>query len=251
MPSDGALTPSKAARGITKALSSITHFTGFAIRKPSSEAQIKDIRFIPVDKRSLLVVIVSKNSNIKTHLARMDEGLLKEINIEAASNYLNSIGRGLTLSELRDKVIIEMTQEKNLYDKLLSKALRLGEIATRELRMIDEADLYLDGETTIFDQAEFKENNERLRRVFKCLLEEKEVLVKILCQAVKNDKVSIHIGSECAPEEFAGLSFVSSTYSLDGLAVGTIGIIGPVRMDYSRIIPLVDYSALKLGHALQ
>lgn len=245
------LTPTKVARDITKALSLITHFTGFAIRRRPLEVKIKDIRLIPVDKRSLLVVIVSKNSTIKTHLARVDEGLLRSVRIEEASNYLNSIGRGLTLSELREKVIHEMAQDKNLYDRLLSRTLKIGELATREISAAEGDEVYLEGETNIFDQIEFKEDNDRLKHAFKGLLEEKELLVNILDKAVKNDKVSIHIGSECAPEEFEGLSFVSSTYNLDGLPVGTIGIIGPVRMDYSRIIPLVDYSALSIGSAIQ
>ncbi|MCK4846926.1 MAG: heat-inducible transcription repressor HrcA [Deltaproteobacteria bacterium] len=244
------LTPVKTALKITKALSNITHFTGFLMGMVPVRSKIKEIRFMPIDRRNLLVVVVSETSTIKTHLAQMERGLLEGLDIEAASNYLSSIGRGLTLDELRRKIVSEMVKERNLYDKLLSRALTLGEMATREADTPREDQLYFEGEINIFD-IEFKEKTSKLRRIFKGLLEEKELLVKILDKAVKNDKVSIHIGSECAPEEFDGLSFVASKYKVDGSPIGTIGIIGPVRMDYSRIIPLVNYSALSLGSAIQ
>ncbi len=100
-----------------------------------------------------------------------------------------------------------------------------------------------------FDQPEFRDDFERMRRLF-AAFEQKSLLVKILDGSMGADGIRIRMGSESSIDEFDGLSFVTAPYSRCGEIIGTLGVIGPVRMDYSKIVPLVSYTAGLLSKAL-
>jgi heat-inducible transcriptional repressor len=142
-----------------------------------------------------------------------------------------------------------MKREKNLYDELLRNALKLSDMAIKEVTGTIENEVYVEGRANIFEQPEFAEDMERMKRIFGAF-EEKGLLVKILDRTMENKCLRIWIGSESNVKEFEGLSFVSAPYGRCGETLGAVGVIGPVRMNYSKIIPLVNYAAVFLGDAL-
>lgn len=226
-----------------RALSMLTHCAGLMIAPRPEGFVIKQINLVPMDGSctGIMVVMVSTLGMVETRVVRMEPGIDKPA-LERISNYLNSMAEGLTMRELRARVVEEMKKEKNLYDELLSKALSLGAMALEGGDRIKEADLYLEGRVNIFDQPDFKDDFERMKKIF-AAFEEKSLLVRILDKSLDESGMHIYLGSESLVKEFEGLSFVTAPYGRNGEILGTLGVIGPVRMNYSRIIPLVDYTA--------
>jgi heat-inducible transcriptional repressor len=235
-------------RETTKVLSTLTSCAGFVLVPRPNRLIIKDIRFLRMDSASLLVVIVSAEGIVHTKLVAVGRELCR-LDLEKISNYLNSIGKGLSLEGLRARLVEEMRKEKNLYDELLANSLKLSEMAFKEVATTQINEIYVEGKANIFDQPEFKEDMERMKLIFKAF-EEKSLLVKILDKSLKQNTVRIWMGSESNIKEFEGLSFVSAPYGRYGETLGAVGVIGPVRMNYPKIIPLVNYAAGFLGEAL-
>lgn len=225
----------------TRALSAITRCAGLVFIPGKDNFMIKYIKFLPMDTSSVMVLVVSSFGYVKTRLVRLDTDVSR-LDLEKISNYLNSIGRGLTLKTLRSRIVEEMKKEKNLYDRLLANALKLGVLALNNDGEGGGDELYLDGKINILEQPEFRDDIERMRRVF-AAFEEKGILVKILDKSMGEDGIHIYMGSENTIEGFEDLSLVTAPCAMEGEVFGTLGVIGPLRMDYSRIVPLVSYTA--------
>jgi heat-inducible transcriptional repressor len=234
----------------TRALSELTRCAGLVFVPGKDNFIMKHIRLLPMDSTSLMVLLVSSLGRVRTRLVRVGP-VLEGLNLEEISNYLNSIGRGRTLKSLRARILKDMKSEKSRYDELLAKAFNLGSAAFQNEApgVVEEDALYLEGQANIFDQPEFKDDFERMKKLF-AAFEQKSLLVKILDHSMEEDGIHICMGSESSIEEFDGLSFVTAPYGRDGEIIGTLGVIGPVRMDYSRIVPLVSYTAGLLSKVL-
>lgn len=223
-----------------KSLSMITSCAGVMFIPKKENFRIRHINFLPLDKTGIMMLLVSGLGLVTTRLIRTGFDV-SGLDLERISNYLNSIAGGLTVRELRARILSEMENVKSLYDELLSDALKLGAMAL-EQRPNEEDGLYVEGKVNILDQPEFRDDFERMKKLF-AAFEEKSLLVKILDQSMEESGIHIYLGSESVIKEFEGLSFVTAPYGGGGEVLGTIGVIGPVRMDYSKIIPLVDYTA--------
>ena len=118
-----------------------------------------------MDNNGILVVIVAKDNSVHTKLIRLEEELCHK-DIERISNYINSIAEGLTIKQLRARVAAEMRKEKNLYDRLLSRALKLGAMAATELSSTLD-NIYMDGKINILEQPEFREDARKIKAEMK------------------------------------------------------------------------------------
>ncbi len=226
----------------TRLLSTLTACTGLAFVLRKEDFVIRHIKLMPMDAVSVMLVLVSIFGNVKTKLVRIGPEA-QGIDFERISNYLNSIGRGLSVRELRAKIVREMGKEKNLYDELLSNALRLGDLALRGYSASEDNALYVEGKVKMLEYPEFREDFEKMKKLF-AAFEEKSILVKILDKDMDEDDTHIYLGSESSIDGFEGLSFVTTPYGgKSNAAAGTLGVIGPLRMDYSKIVPLVSYAA--------
>ncbi|MEK7881064.1 MAG: heat-inducible transcriptional repressor HrcA [Deltaproteobacteria bacterium] len=239
--------PEGLLRDATRMLSSVTSCAGFILAPRPEELLIKDVRFVSVDASNVLLVIKAHTGHVSTRLVKAGRRELN-LDLEKISNYLRSIARGLTLRGLRDRVMKDAKNEKNQYSTLVSKTLTLVKAVVCDTASNGE-ELYMEGKANIFDQPEFKEDVQRIVGLFRAF-EEKSLLLRILDRSIREKGVNIRIGSECAAKEFEGLSIVTAPYGKSERALGSLGVIGPVRMDYSRIIPLVDYAAESITRAL-
>ena len=230
-----------------RALSVLTSCAGlmFIPRKP--EFVIKRINFLVLDHDSLMMVFTSSLGAVETRLVRLG-GDMRKLDVEKTSNYLNDMAGGLTVRELRARIVDEMKKDKFLYDELMNSALKLGAMALdqggRQVNgaMDPGSDLYVEGKVNILEQPEFRDDFERMKKLFSAF-EEKGLLLKILDRSLEGGGLHIYLGSESHVKGFEGLSFVTAPYGRGGTVLGTIGVMGPVRMNYPRIIPLVDYTA--------
>ena len=228
-----------------KVLSAISNYTGIVMAPRLNTTVFRHIEFIRLSGGRILVVFVSRSGLVQNKIVQSDEELsLAEL--EQMGNYLNRTLNGLTIQEVKRKIVEEMTQEKALYDKLLQRALRFSKEALSEDL---GGEIFIEGAANILEQPEFTDL-ERMKRLFRAF-EQKGVLVDLLDQAQQAEGVQIFIGSQNEYREIEGCSLVTSTYSNRSGTIGTLGVIGPNRMPYSLVIPIVDYTARLVSQILE
>lgn len=228
-------------------LSTLTCCASFLLAPMAERQTVKSIRFIRIDSGKILFVVVFDQGLARTRVVRIDRNL-ETLDLEKASNYLNTLAVGKTLNELRTRVAGELELDSNLYDEFLSGVLKLGGIVLLQDAENPDVEVYIEGKTNILAQPEFSEDLAKLRRLL-AALEQKSLMLRILDLSMKDDGLHIYMGSECKMGGLEGLSLVTAPYGPDGANLGTLGVIGPIRMNYSKIIPLVDYTAQSLGQA--
>ncbi len=232
-------------RETCRILSSSSHYLGVVWAPRMSSVVLQHIEFVRLKRHLVLAVLVSTAGLVYNRMVEMDEDL-SQSELDHLSNYMNKLLAGLTLYQAKDKLLEQMRVEKNTYDRLLEQALKLGE---RALSSIDETDVFIEGRSNILHEPEFW-NVSRMTDLFRAF-EEKATLVKLLDKLMEPKGVQIAIGSESQVQEMEDCSLVTSTYGCAGKVWGVLGVIGPRRMNYSRVIPLVDYTAKLLTEALE
>lgn len=228
----------------SRILSSSSHHLGVVWAPKMSLAVLQHIEFVRLRKYQVMAVLVSPTGLVYHRVIEMEEDF-SQSELDHLSNYMNSFLTGLTLQQAREKLIDEMKVEKGIYDRLFAQALRLVQ---RALSPGDEPDVFIEGRTNIIHEPEFG-NLSIMTDLFRAF-EEKATLVKLLDKCMNPKGVRIAIGSESEVQEMETCSLVTSTYSYKGKVLGALGVIGPRRMNYSKVIPLVDYTAKLLTEIL-
>jgi len=206
---------------------------------------LQHIEFVKLRRNFVLAIVVSTTGSIHDRINEMEENF-SQSELDHLSDYLNSFLTGLSLYQVREKLLEQMRMAKNAYDRLLEQALLLGEKA---FSSIDDTDVFIEGKTNILNEPEFNSVS-RMTDLFRTF-EEKATMVKLLDKFIDPRGVQIAIGSESQVQEMETCSLVTSTYGCAGQVWGALGVIGPRRMNYSKIIPLVDYSAKLLTEILE
>jgi heat-inducible transcriptional repressor len=228
----------------SRILSSSSHYLGVVWAPKMSLAVLQHIEFVRLKKHVVMAVLVSPTGFVYHRVIEVERDF-SQSELDRLSDYMNSFLTGLSLQQAKEKLIEEMKVEKSMYDHLFSQALRLAEEA---LSLSDEAEVFIEGRTNIIHEPEFGKISimTDLFRTF----EEKATLVKLLDRCMDPRGLRIAIGSESEVQEMETCSLVTSTYGCRGEVLGALGVIGPRRMNYSRVIPLVDYTAKLLTEIL-
>lgn len=221
----------------SRLLSSFSRYAGIITAPKFSNIIFKHVEFVKLKKNQILTVFVSKTSIIQNKIIESEEELSQDT-LYQFTRYLNEILVDLSLKDVRKKIIGEMKKEKNTYNRLLSQALRLSQKAFSGDM---EEYVYIDGKFNIFDCPEFCDMK-KLKTIFRAL-EEKGILVRLLDRLMQGDGTKISIGTENQFHEMQECSIVASPYTWGEYALGTLGVIGPTRMNYCDIVPIVDYTA--------
>jgi heat-inducible transcriptional repressor len=203
---------------------------------------LQSIGLVRVSPERILLVALMQGGLVQHRMIEGERDLRGE-DIQKITNYLNELAVGHTLPQLRAKVLREMRKEKAHYDRLIRKALLLG---ARALSEGAHGDVFVEGRANILEQPEFLEDVQMLKRILQAF-EEKSMIVRLLDRALESDALQVSIGPENEVEEFRDVSVVACGYRQGEQAMGGIGIVGPVRMDYSRLIPLVEHTAWLLN----
>ena len=232
-------------RETSRILSGLSHYTGVVLAPQMASTVFRHIQFVRLSADQLLAVFVSSGGTVQNRILRMENDLSQD-ELDKMSRYLNGMLKGLTLAQVRAKILDEMKKEKVAYDRLMKHALKLGQKA---LSSREEKELYIDGQTNILDEPEFADI-EKMKGLFRAF-EEKNLLITLLDQCLAGEGVQITIGSESEWSEMEGCSLVSATYGGVDRTLGILGILGPRRMNYSRVIPLVGYTASVLTEILE
>jgi len=236
----------------SKLLSGLSHAAGFVVA-PTYDAALKHLEFVPIDTERALVVIVTEGGAVENRVIEIPKGLTPSALAEA-TNYLNAQLRGKTLDEARAHLAREMETRKAELNELTAKVIEAG-LATWSGTASGSNDplgksLIVRGRSRLLEDVHAMEDLERIRLLFDDL-ENKRDLVQLLGLAEQADGVRIFIGSENKLFSLSGSSLIISPY-MDAKqhVVGVLGVIGPTRLNYARVIPMVDYTAKLVGRLI-
>ena len=224
----------------TRKLSGLSHCASVVL-VPKEDDGVRHIEFVPLAPDRALVIIVSENGHVENRLIDLPPGLPATALIQAG-NYLNQRLAGRTLTEARAMIEEDLANHKTALDVLAADVVEKG-LAVWSGADEDKASLIISGQANLIDDVTASEDLERLRRLFEDL-ERKRDLVRLLELARQGEGVRLYIGSETNLFSLSGSSLIVSPYmkGADNV-VGVIGVIGPTRLNYARIIPMVDYTA--------
>jgi len=200
----------------------------------------KRIEFVKIRGRQVLAIFVMESGMVHNKLIILDAEMTHD-ELHQIANYLNQEFSGQPLRTIRQQVLERMAEEKAQYDRLAQQALDVGAKTFGESTEA-ESDIYLGGTANIMDQPEFAANLEQMKELFKAF-EEKSRLIRILDQCLEETGVHVIIGSETPLQDIRECSFVTHTYSYDNHTLGVLGVVGPKRMVYPRIMAIVDHTA--------
>jgi heat-inducible transcriptional repressor len=231
-------------REATQLLSGLSRSVGVVLAPRVDQWTVKRIEFVQVSAERVLVILVAASGQVHHRVITLDEVIPQE-ELNKIARLLNSMVEGMSLSRVRQLLVKKMAEEKAMYDALLRRALTLGQKSLGEEK---EGEVYIGGTANIMHQPEFADV-EKMRSIFTAF-EEKSKLVKILDRCLSQQGLTIIIGSENVVREWQPLSVVTAPYCCGEHLLGTLGVIGPTRMDYGKIIPLVDFTARLLSQSL-
>ena len=242
--------PDRLMERASHVLSELSENVGIVVWPSLAENRLKHIRFVRLPDNRVLVVLVSTSNIVHDKVIRLDEDFSQE-ELNRAARYLNVEFNGKSLLAIRAEIIALMREEKAFYDTVLRNAMLLCESS---LQGEDEAtaEVYLDGASNILTKPEFS-SAERMRELFRTF-EEKSRLVKILNECVSGDQaggsVKVLIGRENVASSMKRCTVITSTYQVDGEVLGTLGVVGPMRIEYGRMMAVVNYLARFIERAL-
>ena len=242
----GQLQPDQPQRVIANAaniLSSLSHFVG-VVTAPRKASVFRHIEFLRLGDKRVLVILVSPDGDVQNRVIFTAEDFSQSQLVEA-TNILNAHYSGLTIDEMRERLRSEVDQLRGDIATLMQAAVQAGGEAMAE----SSDQLVLSGERNLLTVEDFSQDLGSLRRMFD-LFEQKTQLMRLLDGSSRADGVRIYIGGESQVVPFEELSVVSAPYEIHGQVVGTLGVIGPTRMAYDRMIEIVDITSRLVSNAL-
>jgi heat-inducible transcriptional repressor len=229
---------------VGRVLSGLSQYTGLVMAPKFSSTVFRQMEFIRLSQGQILVVYVSESGLVQNKVIEAGPELSQQ-QLEQISNYLNKELNGLTISQVRAKLEQDLQEERVRFDLLRKQALSLTRAALSDA---DESQVYVVGTSLMLEQPEFA-SPQQMKRMIRTL-ESKQLLIDLLDQSQLAQGVQIFIGSETHHVELEGCSLITSSYSNKQGVVGTLGVIGPMRMDYSQVVPIVDFTAQLVSRVL-
>jgi len=227
-------------------LSSMTRLAGVVTLPRSQLASISQIEFVPLSENRVLVVLVFNDREVQNRIIQLSRYFSPD-ELKRASNFLSDQFRGRALSQVRQEILRQLKETREHMNDIMLDAISVAQHVF-EGGQEDQLEYVIAGETNLMGQAELT-NVEKLRRLFEAFNEKRDFL-HLLDQSLKAEGVQIFIGHESGYQILDDCSVVTAPYTAGDAVVGVIGVIGPTRMAYERVIPIVDMTAKLLGAAL-
>jgi heat-inducible transcriptional repressor len=226
----------------TRMLRELSHLT-VVVQAPRPDSDVvQHLEFVQMRDGQLLAVIAAASGQIQNKLIPADPAISPG-DLDRINNFLNGLVSGLTLEQVRARLVEEVTNERTTHDQLVTRALRLASAA---VPAEPTPEVLVDGQSNLLSG---KADLERAKLLLRTL-EEKDLVVRLLERTLSAPGICVFIGAEANLADLTDVSVVAAPYVADGRPLGTVGVIGPSRMNYSRVIPLVDFTAEMIGEAL-
>lgn len=229
----------------SKLLSDITNMAGVVMLPKRTITSFRHIEFLALSNTRVLVILVTNEREVHNKIIHPSRQFSAS-ELQQAGNYLNSIFEGKDLASVRNAVIKDLQKTQERVNKEMVHAIEMAHLAFQEER--ENEDFVLRGETNLMEFSDLSDVD-RLRQLFDAF-NQKRAIIHLLDQCLEADGVQIFIGEESGYQPLDTCSVVTSSYSVDNATVGVLGVIGPTRMQYEHVIPLVDVTAKLLGAAL-
>lgn len=227
-------------------LSEVTHLAGIVTVPRPEQQSLRQLEFLPLGDNRVLAILVVNNREVQNRIIHTAK-VYSAAELQEAANYLNRAFAGKDLREVRNDLLREMSETREAMDRLMRVVVEVAEKAL--LSAPSDDDYVLAGQTNLMDIDELA-SVEKLRQLFEAFNHKRDIL-HLLEQAFTARGVQIFIGEESGYEVLGDCSVVTSPYASGGHALGVLGVIGPTRMEYERVIPIVDLTAKILGSALK
>jgi heat-inducible transcriptional repressor len=235
--------PQKLIANAAQMLSSLSQFAG-VVQSPRRESVFQQIEFLRLSEKRILLVIVDPRGDVQNRLLLTDVDYSPSQLVQSA-NYLNQNFAGLSFDEVRGRLTGELRQLRDDMGRLMQAAVEAGSEAMAE----QADDMVIAGERNLLSVSDLSSNMSSLRQMFE-MFEQKTGLMQLLDVSSRAGGVQIFIGGESHLVPMDEMSVVTAPYEVNGRIVGTLGVIGPTRMAYERVIPIVDITAKLLSNAL-
>lgn len=239
------IAPDRLMERISHLLSEVSENVGIVVSPSFADARLQHIEFLRLAENRILVVMVSAPNIIQNKIIHVDEDFTQDV-LEQTARYLSAEFSGKSLSAIRAEILDLMNAERALYDTLLRSAIFLCERSLEGEEIGTGGDVYVDGASNILAKPDFADA-QRLRELFRTL-EEKTRLVKILNECLTREHpmsrdVQVVIGREHVAPSMRDCALITTSYRIGAQSVGTLGVVGPVRIEYARIMAVVNYVA--------
>jgi heat-inducible transcriptional repressor len=231
---------------VSQMLSSVTRMAGLVTLPNPNYIALSQIEFISLSENRVLAIMVMSNREVQNRVVQLDRYHSSE-ELRRAANYLNDAFSGRSLPEVRTQLLAQLQETRQHMDLLMQDAIRMAQQVFASGKEGD-VEYVIAGETNLMGFAELS-NVDRLRRLFEAFNEKHDIL-RLLDSCLRAEGIQIFIGQESGYRILDDISVVTAPYMLDNQVVGVLGIIGPTRMAYERVIPIVDITAKLLGSAL-
>jgi heat-inducible transcriptional repressor len=238
--------PKALVAAASKMLSSVTQLAGVVTLPRQSHAALTQIEFMPLSDNRVLAVLVVNGREVQNRILQLDRSFSSD-ELKRAANYLNQHVAGKELSQVRDHLLSQLQETRAHLNSAMLDAIHLAEHAMGPTSP-GKVEYVIAGQTNLMGFAELS-NVEKLKRLFEAFNQQRDIL-HLLDQSLRADGVQIFIGQESGYTILDDCSVVTAPYTLDKEVVGVLGVIGPTRMAYERVIPIVDITAKLLGSAL-
>lgn len=226
-------------------LSGITHLAGVVSMPKRETANFRQIEFMALSNAQVLVILVTNDDEVHNRVIQTSKDFTAP-ELQQASNYLNELFAGQSLQQVSSIIAHEMSEARKQVNQMMIDAINLAHqsVPTKQYE-----DVVLSGATNLMDFQELSDVS-NMRHLFEAF-SQKQDIVHLLDRCMNAEGVQIFIGDESGYQPFGECSLVTAPYTVDDKMVGVLGVIGPTRMSYDKVIPLVDVTAKVLGEALK
>jgi heat-inducible transcriptional repressor len=239
--------PKALVAAASQLLSNLTRLAGVVTLPRTQQASITQIEFVGLSDNRALVVLVFNDRQVQNRIIQLERYHSAD-ELRRAANFLTERCRGKTLSQVRQDILREMQEARETLNSLMKDAVNVAERVFETDEASRGMEYVMAGETNLMGAGELS-SVDKLRRLFEAFNEKRDIL-NLLDHSLRADGVQIFIGQESGYRILDDCSIVTAPYSADNEVVGVIGVIGPTRMAYERVIPIVDVTAKILGAAL-
>lgn len=236
--------PQRLMASASRLLSELTQFAGVVVAPRRRAQTFRQIEFLSLSEKRILLIIITPEGEVQNRVLITDQAY-SESQLTQAANFFNRHYAGQSFDEVRPRLIKELRQLQSDISGLMQAAVQAGSEALGQ----SDAECMLSGEVNLLRTPDLAANMERLRELFN-LFERRTDLMQLLDHSYQANGVQLFIGAESGVSPLDECSVITAPYEVDGQVVGTLGVIGPTRMAYERVIPIVDITARLLSNAL-
>lgn len=228
-------------------VSEMTQMAGIVSVPKQTNAKLRHIEFLPLPEKRILAIMVTNEKDVQNKVLHLDREYSAD-ELQHAANFLNQQFTGQDVHQIRDRLLQDLDRTRQDVDSVMKTAVEVADKALSDNEVI-KPEFIVQGETNL---VRYNQNTDRtqLQHLFE-IFDRKREMLGLFDRCVQGDGVKIFIGHEAGFEGFGDCSVITAPYSVEGKAIGVLGVIGPARMNYDHVIPVVDITAKLLGDALK